>query len=84
MTITPIISFNSTWTTLGANVALNNISISGLTNLTAYGTITSDIATTNTLTTSGVALNIKNDLVLFRGLNGLIYWDAHPGCGAFL
>ena len=47
--------------------------------LTASGTIASDIATTNTLLTSGVGINIKSDLVLFRGLDKSIYMDAHPG-----
>ena len=59
MTNTPIISFNSTGITLAADVAMNYNSISGLTNLTASGTITSDTAITNTLTTSGVALTLK-------------------------
>ena len=79
MSNTSVISFNSTGITLAADVAMNYNSISGLTNLTASGTITSDTAITNTLTTSGVALNIKSDLVLFKGLDNTIYVDAHPG-----
>ena len=46
---------------------------------TASGTIASDTATTNALTTSGVGITSKSDIVLFRGLNNSIYMDAHPG-----
>ena len=58
---------------------MNYNSISGLTPITASGTIKSDTANTNTLTTSGGALHIKSDLVLFKGLDNTIYMDAHPG-----
>jgi hypothetical protein len=70
MSNTSIISFNGTGVTLAANVAMHNNRTSGLTNLTASGTITSDTATTHTLTTSGAALSIKSDLVQFKGLDG--------------
>ena len=45
--------------------------------ITATGAIPSNSLITNTLTTSGVAINIKNDTVLFKGLDNSIYMDAH-------
>ena len=62
-----------------AYVALNSKTINGSAKFTASGTIASDTMTANTLTTSGVGLTIKSDLVLCRGLNNLIYIDAQSG-----
>ena len=45
--------------------------------IAATGAIPSNSLITNTLTTSGVAINIKNDTVLFKGLDNSIYMDAH-------
>ena len=63
---------------------MNNNSINSITNLTASGTITSGTITsgtitTNNVTTSSALLNIKSDLVLFKGNDNSIYLDAHPG-----
>ena len=90
---TPIISFNSTGIALGADVAMNNNSINGLTNLTASDTITINTVTTNRLTTmssayfniisdsSGISsgINRKTHQVLFKGLDNEIYFDAQHG-----
>ena len=43
----------------------------------ATGDISSNTMTTNTLTTAGVALNIKNDLVLFKATDNTIYLEAN-------
>ena len=48
LTNTTSIGFNSAGISLGADVAMNNKRINGLTNLTTSGTLASDIATTNT------------------------------------
>ena len=53
--------------------------ISGLDACKASGTIASDISTTNTLTTSGVGINIKSDRVRLRVLDKAIYMDVPPG-----
>ena len=50
----------------------------GLANLTASGTIATDITTTDTLTTSGPDITVKSDVILFGGLDRSIYMDAHP------
>ena len=56
---------------------MNNTCINGVTNLTASGTVASDIASTNTLKISGAGITTKTDLVLFRGLSNPIYLGAH-------
>jgi len=43
----------------------------------ATGNISSNTMTTNTLTTAGAALNIKNDLVLFKANDNTIYLEAN-------
>ena len=74
-----IISFNSTGILLERAVNMNSNSISSLTDLTASGNASSSTTTTNTLTTVGVELNIKSDLVLLQGSGNSMYMDAHPG-----
>ena len=70
--------FSSTGISLGAYVAMDSNSINGLANLTAPGTIPSETASTNTLTTSGDGTTIKSEIVLYRGLDNSINMDAHP------
>ena len=79
LTDATIIGLNRTGIPLGADVAMHSNIITGLHALTASGTIANNITTTNTLRTSGVAITIMIDLVLFRGLDSSIYMDAHPG-----
>ena len=43
---------------------------------TTTGAISSNSLTTNTLTTSGTSLNIKSDIVRFRGLDDTVYIEA--------
>ena len=76
---TPIISFNSTGITLVSNVAINNNRINVLADLTASGTITSNTVTINTLSTSGAGITIKSNLVMFRGMDNIVYMHAHLG-----
>ena len=60
-------------------------SIVGVIDITATGTISttgaisSQSLTTNTLTISATALNIKSNLVRFRGLDNTIYIEAYLG-----
>ena len=54
-------------------------SILSVVNITATGTISSNSLTTNTLTTSGVSIHIKSDIVLFRGLDNSLYRDVLLG-----
>ena len=78
LTNTTFTGFKHIGISLGADVAMNTTIINGLTNLTASGTIRNDIATTNTLTTSGGGITKTSHLVLCRGLNNSICMDAHP------
>ena len=56
------------------------MAISSLTgNITTTGSISSNSLLTNTLTTSGTSLNIKSDIVRFRGLDNTVYIEADTG-----
>ena len=83
LTSAAIIGFNMSGIAFGANVAMRSKSIIGLANIRASGTLANNSTTTNTLTTAGAGINIKSDVVLFRGLDFLIYMDAQPGGALF-
>ena len=70
-------------------VNMNSNSISSLRDLTASGTVpsasvaaTGDISSnsmiTNMLANAGALINIKSDLVLFKGNDNTIYIEAQP------
>ena len=49
---------------------------SGAISISTTGTISSNSLTTNTLTTTGTSLNIKSDIVRFRGLDDTVHIEA--------
>ena len=64
---------------MGYRNIVNVIDITATGTISTTGAISSNSLTTHTLTTSGAALNIKSDLVLFKRLDNSTYMDAHPG-----
>ena len=58
-------------------VNVTNITATGA--ISTTGSISSNSLTTNTLTTSGTSLNIKSDIVRFRGLDDTVYIEADTG-----
>ena len=64
---------------MGYRNIVNVIDITATGTISTTGAISSNSPPTNTLTTSGVALNIKSNLVRFRGLGNTIYINAYLG-----
>ncbi|MFM7982642.1 MAG: hypothetical protein ACKPKO_25300 [Candidatus Fonsibacter sp.] len=58
-------------------------SISSTSTIRATANISGGTMTTNTLTTSSSVVNIKSDLVLFKGNDNSIYLETHPGGTSF-
>ena len=74
------ISSSSAITATGS-ITGGSISTSGTVSaasVAAIGEILSNTITTNTLTTAGALINIKSDLVLFKGNEHTIYLEAQP------
>ena len=72
--ITSNVDLTATGTVSAASVAATG-TVSAA-SVAATGDIASNILTTNTLTTAGAVLNIKNDLVLFKANDNTIYLEA--------
>ena len=75
-------SYNGNITAPWGNIS--GQSISSTSTITGTGHISGGTMTTNTLTTSSSVMNIKSDLVLFKGKDNTIYLDTHLGGTSFL
>ena len=66
------------------NSVVSVINITATGTIATTGAISSNSLTTNTLTLSGASINIKSDLLLFKGFDKSIYMGAHLGGLLFL
>jgi hypothetical protein len=77
----PIMAVTATYVAIYKQLNMWDNSIGNVTNITATGaisttgSISSNSLTTNTLTTTGTSLNIKSNIVRFKGLDNSIYME---------